>query len=161
VIQIKVQLPISLVRVKQKFLQQITNSMCWIILKQKNVLFVMSLSTDEFFFKCHIKAKRPGDPTQVVLQARGKLRAISVDRAANNRVYINEDLSENTRKIFGAARAKLKSKLLTSAWTSNGRIHVKDNNGSFSHYFIYVPATSSRTYLVSWYVGFSVAFIYV
>jgi hypothetical protein len=56
---------------------------------------------------------------------------VNVDRAANNRVYINEDLSENTRKIFGAARAKLKSKLLTSAWTSNGRIHVKDNNGSF------------------------------
>jgi hypothetical protein len=103
----------------------------------------VSITPDDISTAHHIKAKRPGDPTQVivrfarrskrdaVLQARGKLRAINVDRAANNRVYINEDLSENTRKIFGAARAKLKSKLLTSAWTSNGRIHVKDNNGSF------------------------------
>jgi hypothetical protein len=89
----------------------------------------------------HFKTKC--DPTQVivrfacrskpdaVLQARGKLWAINMDRAANNCVCINEDLSENTRKIFGAAQAKLKSKLLTSAWISSSRVHEKDNNGSF------------------------------
>ncbi len=40
-------------------------------------------------------------------------------------VYVNEDLTTITRKIFGAARQKLCDKRIASVWTKSGRVYYK------------------------------------
>lgn len=43
----------------------------------------------------------------------------------NSKFFINEDLTQARRKLFGSARAGVKAGKLTSAWTSAGLVRVK------------------------------------
>ena len=44
------------------------------------------------------------------------------------RVFINEDLTSQRSKIFKAARKLVKDNAISSAWTYDGRVFVKDLN---------------------------------
>jgi FtsZ-binding cell division protein ZapB len=48
----------------------------------------------------------------------------------DDKVFVNEDLTQNRRKISAALRAKLKSKTILGCWTSAGVNRVKLLNGS-------------------------------
>ena len=65
-----------------------------------------------------------------VFYSKGKLRDIHDGKSTQEKYFINEDLTENNRKLFGAAQDKFKRKLVLSAWTSNGRIYVKTADGT-------------------------------
>ena len=54
------------------------------------------------------------------------------DYNTNNtdKIYVNEDLTVHTRKIFNAARYKVKNKLLTGVWTTHYKVVVKLIDGS-------------------------------
>ncbi len=49
------------------------------------------------------------------------------------RLFVNEDLSPHTQKIFHGARFKLRNKLVQGAWTMNGKVYVKSNSGQTTH----------------------------
>ena len=46
-------------------------------------------------------------------------------------VFINEDLTESSRKLFRAARFAKKNKQLNSVWTTNCKIHVRDVDDTY------------------------------
>lgn len=45
-------------------------------------------------------------------------------------IFISENLSAKTRRLFYLAREKVKSKQLHAAWTSFGKVYVKSNEGA-------------------------------
>ena len=89
-----------------------------------------------------IKSKRAGGPSQAVVRfirrsvreavyrARFKLKDLNTQRPDDKCFYINEDLSDNNRKLLVAAHSKIKIDQLTSVYTSNGRVKVKDIVGN-------------------------------
>jgi hypothetical protein len=67
-----------------------------------------------------------------VFRAKSKLKTHNSDSAASSRIYVNEDLTDASRKLFGAARKLVHDKYLQGAWTSNCRVIVKSITGSIS-----------------------------
>ena len=104
--------------------------------------FELALVHEDISVAHFIKSKRAGGPNQAVVRftrrsireavyrARFKLKDLNPQRPDDKRFYINEDLSDNNRKLFGASRSKVKNDQLTSAYTSNRRVKVKDIVGN-------------------------------
>lgn len=65
-----------------------------------------------------------------VYRSRMELKAYNQSRAANNRVFINEDLSPRNREIFSAAWRMKGSRTLDGVWTSNCHVLVKKNGST-------------------------------
>ena len=47
----------------------------------------------------------------------------------NSHIYVNEHLTKNAGKLFASARRRVKYKSLAGAWTRNGKLHVRLNDG--------------------------------
>ncbi len=58
-----------------------------------------------------------------VYQAKKRLKNI-----AGNQVYISEHLTKSASDLFFAARKMVKDKRLTSSWTQNGQVYVKNSS---------------------------------
>ena len=65
-----------------------------------------------------------------VYRARMALKAFNQSRAANNRIFINEDLSPRNREIFSTAWRMKSSRALDGVWTSNCQVLVKKNGST-------------------------------
>lgn len=103
----------------------------------------VAITAEDISTTQYTKPKKATDPKQVVVRfvrrakrdevfyARGKLRTTNTTIEPAKRFYVNEDLADGTRKLFGMARTKLKERLLTSVWTSSGRVHVRDKGGHY------------------------------
>ncbi len=61
-----------------------------------------------------------------VYLARKKL----MSRGAGSKIFINEDLPQESRKLLGTLRSSIKSHTLLRAWTSFGKIYVKKLDSS-------------------------------
>ena len=44
-------------------------------------------------------------------------------------IYVNEHLTKNAGKLFASDRRRVKNKSLADAWTRNGKLHVRLNDG--------------------------------
>ena len=66
-----------------------------------------------------------------VFLARKKLS--SLDSPTRNKIFINEDLSSESRKLLGTLRRMVKNTTLSGAWTRFGKICVKKQDGSIIH----------------------------
>jgi SMC interacting uncharacterized protein involved in chromosome segregation len=64
-----------------------------------------------------------------IFHARMQLKTYNSTRSVNDRIYLNEDLTEINRKLLGAGRKAAKDGKLDSAWSSNCRIWVKTRDG--------------------------------
>ena len=108
----------------------------------------LALVSEDISVAHFIKSKRVGGPSQAAVQftrrsvkeavyhARFKLEDLNTQRPDDKRFYINEDLSDNNCKLLGAARSKVKNDPLTSAYTSNGRVKVKDIVGNTHKFYL-------------------------
>jgi Na+-transporting NADH:ubiquinone oxidoreductase subunit NqrF len=65
-----------------------------------------------------------------IYNARGKLKTYNNDCDEVDRVFINEDLVDSSKKLLNAARAQVRAKCLAGAWTKNCRVTVKTVAGS-------------------------------
>ena len=63
-----------------------------------------------------------------VFYAKTKLK--NYKDAAGNKVFINEDLTENARKILKVARTKLRDRHIAAVWIKSGHVFYKDNRGT-------------------------------
>ena len=54
--------------------------------------------------------------------AKRALRGYNINNT--DKIYVNEDFTAHTRKIFNAARYKLKNKLLAGVWTTHCKVVV-------------------------------------
>ena len=55
-------------------------------------------------------------------------RQLMSTHSSSEKLYINEHLTRERSRLFYSARQKVKDKTLLNAWTSDGRILVRDNN---------------------------------
>jgi hypothetical protein len=61
----------------------------------------------------------------VLRAARGKLKTFNANRARDDRIFVNEDLVDNSRKLLSSARSEVQAKNIQGAWTKNCRVMVK------------------------------------
>ena len=59
-----------------------------------------------------------------------KTKLKKYEDAGSNKVFINEDLTANARKILSVARIKLRDKHIAGVWTKSGHVFYKDNRGT-------------------------------
>ena len=47
----------------------------------------------------------------------------------NSHIYVNEHYTKSAGKLFASARRRVKDKSMVGAWTRNGKLYVRLNDG--------------------------------
>lgn len=90
--------------------------------------------------RSHRVGKRGGKPRRDILVKLSTYRArerlfknrSKLKNSELNGTFVNEDLTKTRSELLYQARQRVKSKLLLGAWSSDGRVLVKDSTGKIS-----------------------------